>query len=298
MKVRFAIYRVLTLVGVSVSLVACGIQTVKQEAMFQTQLEQQQQAKALLEALQLQVNSLSELQLGAQSQLVLALEKLDQLELKMSNAQPVSGNTMIAEVVAEPVAVEPLVKMDKNILGRVEWLWHSQAQRFFAAQLDSAQPLSVLYADELKRFERDGKKWLRYTISRNEWSTQIEAPIVRQEKLRDTYPVQTIKGPVVRHPVRIANFGDELELIVVPRKKNYPQIVLGRNFLTDVALVDVALKYTVKRDDGLLAIEAEREKMYLLEQGEASAFVSDSSKSNLSAEKDEVRSLTHKAASK
>ncbi len=143
----------------------------------------------------------------------------------------------------------------RKALGRVEWLWMPELQRYFSVPLDTALDLSVMYASDIQRFERDGEKWVRFTLVRNEWPTQVEAEFVRSDKIRYLGGTTELKGPVVRQRVLLNGFNDVIEFLLLPSKEEYPQIILGRNFLTDVASVDVALKYTVKRDAKNLSAE-------------------------------------------
>ncbi len=157
----------------------------------------------------------------------------------------------------------------KLTLGRIEWLWVPEIDRYFAVLLDTALDLSVLYADNIQPFERDGKKWLRFDIERNGWRSSIDTPVLRQDKITYLGNVRPVRGTVVSLPVQLASFSDAIEFIVVEKKKSYPQIIMGKNFLTDVAKVDVSLKYTMKKAPSFVQLERAAENTFRKQQADS-----------------------------
>ena len=150
----------------------------------------------------------------------------------------------------------------KSVIGRVEWLWLPDMQRYFAGQLNTALDESLIYADDMMRFEREGDPWLRFSVERQGWPSEVEARITAQKRFSYPGTTQVLKAPVVSLPVELSGFSDAIDFLVIERKKTYPQFVVGRNFLTDIALVDVSQKYIFDRDPERIKLEAERKKAF------------------------------------
>lgn len=200
--------------------------------------EQQQLMGSALIELQLSVS-----QLGGQQQAM--REALKVAQVKVPAYTPV--------VQAKPSR--------KVTLGRVEWLWLPQQRRYFAAQLDTVSELSLIFAENIVQFERDGDRWLRFEVERNDWPTVVEAAIRRTEKI-GFYGGSSLKGTVVSVPIQLDGFSDDIEFLIVKRKTTYPQVVLGKNYLTDIALVDVSEKYLHKKNPSLMKIEAKAKRAH------------------------------------
>ena len=180
--------------------------------------------------------------------------EIDQTLKRVSASQKAySARTQSVEKLVPPAAlkVKP-TNLQKTLLGRVEWLWFDKVQHFLKAQVDTGILSSVIYAQEIMEFERDGDKWMRFNIQvehNDDTVTQsIEAPVAKIVKSKNASKKDSEKRIRVSLLVRIADVAEEQEFTLIEKKSyNYP-IVLGRNFLTDIALVDVAQKFIHKRD--------------------------------------------------
>jgi len=158
----------------------------------------------------------------------------------------------------------------KTLLGRVEWLWLPGQNRYFAAQIDTAIDDSLIFASSIMRFEREGEPWVRFELERSDRVTEVEAKLIKTDKF--SYPgVRTShKGLLISLPIELSDYSDATEFLVVERKRSYPQFVLGRNFLTDVAVVDVSRKYVFSRDPDKRKLESQRSENALLTNGTSS----------------------------
>jgi hypothetical protein len=237
-----------------------------------TQTKQQQSLDALvllsqdlklqqqrLEQLQEQITSLSVQQERYVNDVTATLQKL--------NAHAAESKAAAREGSRRSLSVDASAKdstaLGMDVLGRVEWLWLSEQQRFFAAELDSALDTSIIYASDVMRFERDGQPWVSFTLRRNDWPSRVETKMIQAGRQYYLGERPSIKGYRVRLPVALGKFNDMSEFLLVERHRDYPQIVLGKNFLTDVAVVDVSRKYIVKRSAGRTEQEALRRKLYM-----------------------------------
>lgn len=144
-----------------------------------------------------------------------------------------------------PTVTPPSVD-DKIILGRTEWLWLESVNRVFRARVDSGATTSSLSAHHIVEFERDGKKWVRFNMVPDDDvddSYEVEAPLVRFARIRQASSEEIDRRPVVELKIKIGEFTDNAEFTLTDRTSMTYPILLGRQFLRDIALIDVAKSY-------------------------------------------------------
>lgn len=142
--------------------------------------------------------------------------------------------------------VAPATFDNKIILGRTEWIWIEAVNRVFRARVDSGATTSSLSAHHIVEFERDGKKWVRFNMVPDDDvddSYEVEAPLVRYARIRQASSQDLDRRPVVEMTVKIGEFTDTAEFTLTDRTSMTYPILLGREFLRDIALIDVAKSY-------------------------------------------------------
>ncbi|WP_370981104.1 RimK/LysX family protein [Agaribacterium sp. ZY112] len=183
------------------------------------------------------------------------------LNLESLNSSKQLSNQADAEsAVTEPsasVEVDTELEFSKLVLGRSEWLWLSGARRYFPAQLDTASELSLLCVDNLTSFERNGEPWLRFDLEFDQKVSSIELAQFGSVKYKHLGFSKKKKVPVVLIPVELADVQENIKFMLVSAKDKASHVVLGRNFLTDIAVVDVAQKHVLKRKPAYLTLEAQ-----------------------------------------
>lgn len=132
---------------------------------------------------------------------------------------------------------------NKVLLGRVEWVWLDLARTRYKARIDTGALRSTLQAKAIQPFERNGKKWVRFQMPDSESEKFLETTLVGQAKIRLTSDSELEKWPVVKLMVRLGEMNEEVEFTLSERKMLYT-VELGRNFLRDIAIVDVSRKFT------------------------------------------------------
>lgn len=186
-------------------------------------------------------------------------QQLTRKQLDVLNGQVEKLNDKLTQhVVAKPVTTPqsvntkscpppaPMTLSNKLILGQTEWLWIEAINRVFLARVDTGATTSSLTAQDIVTLERDGQKWARFTIVPEEGSDdgyEVEAPIARIANIRQSSTNETDKRPVVRLTIRIGNMTDTAEFTLTDRSHMTYPILLGREFLKDIAVVDVAQKH-------------------------------------------------------
>ena len=173
----------------------------------------------------------------------------------------VNALELTAPVAPKPVAVQQECELPdtpdatKTLVGRSEWIGLPNYGTYLKARIDSGANTASLSAQEITPFERDGEDWVRFKLAlndddvvvdavRDEW---FEAPVERRVKVvqasgEESRPVISLLitlGPIRQHAEFTLN--DRTHL-------NFP-VLLGRRFLLDIALIDVAETYLHDRPE-------------------------------------------------
>ena len=143
----------------------------------------------------------------------------------------------------------------KTVLGEEEWAYVTQAKGNFKARIDSGAATSSINAVDIERFERDGKKWVRFNLThKKDGKAQvIEAKIVRIAKItQSSKPGVETERPVVKLHIRMGDISTHTEFSLTNRLHMEYPVLIGRTFLQDIAIVDVSAsfihpKYTAKK---------------------------------------------------
>lgn len=137
------------------------------------------------------------------------------------------------EVKPEPKPQPVVTKTDdgKLILGNEEWLWISQAQQHIRAKVDDGKALSSIGVSNLQAFERDGKDWVKFKAG----GKDVELPVERWLKSKKSENPQA----VVKLRAKLGELNELTEFALSAGKG----IVLGVNFIRDVAVVDSSRKF-------------------------------------------------------
>ncbi|WP_234283489.1 MULTISPECIES: ATP-dependent zinc protease family protein [unclassified Halomonas] len=143
----------------------------------------------------------------------------------------------------------------KSMVGRSEWIGLPDVGTYLRARVDSGANTSSLSATDITRFERDGEDWVRFKLGlneddvvvdsvRDEW---IERPVER--RVRVMQAAGSTSRPVVSLLMTLGPIRETVEFTLNDRTHlNYP-VLLGRRFLMDIALIDVAENYIHPRPE-------------------------------------------------
>lgn len=143
----------------------------------------------------------------------------------------------------------------KEMVGRSEWIGLPDVGTYLRARIDSGANTSSLSATEITRFERDGEDWVRFKLGLNEEDVVVES--VRDEwierpverRVRILQAAGSESRPVVSLLMTLGPIRETVEFTLNDRTHlNYP-VLLGRRFLMDIALIDVAEDYLHPRPE-------------------------------------------------
>lgn len=134
------------------------------------------------------------------------------------------------------------------VIGEAEWIYLPILERHFEARVDSGAATSSLSATQIERFERDGKRWVRFQLQHDDEEADgtltIEAEIMRNAIIRQVSSDETERRPVIRLMLHLGQgLQQEAEFTLTDRSQMSYPILLGRQFLRDVVLIDVGRKF-------------------------------------------------------
>ncbi|CAM3806601.1 ATP-dependent zinc protease [Vibrio aquimaris] len=136
----------------------------------------------------------------------------------------------------------------KLILGQQEWVYVPGLEENFKARIDTGATTSSISATDVVEFERDGQDWVKFTIEHDgKKSKQMALPVVRWVKVRQSSSEESQRRAVVESWVQLGDLKEKTEFTLADRTHlNYP-LLLGRSFVTDVAIVDVSKEFVQKK---------------------------------------------------
>lgn len=137
----------------------------------------------------------------------------------------------------------------KYILGRVENVFlplgdGSERELKLKSRIDTGAGLTSIHAEDLKEFERDGKTWVRFAVlkPKSEQPVFFERPVNHYVAIKQP-DGQTQRRPVVSMSLKVGAIEEFMDVNLADRSEYVYQILIGRNFLRDRAVVDVSRRF-------------------------------------------------------
>ena len=204
---------------------------------------------ATREDLQAQSQRLHEMIQQQSDRTVLINSELQKLNAALNELKGSMHNSEPAKIVMTggncPAPPPGRTKDGKLLLGSTEWVWLDAAAQAFEARIDTGAQTSSISAAEITIFERDSKQWVSFYINHqgiNE-RIQIETPLVRRVRIRQASTSESEHRSVVLLSVRVGDQREKTEFSLTDRSDMKYPMLLGRNFLKDIAMVDVAREF-------------------------------------------------------
>jgi len=136
----------------------------------------------------------------------------------------------------------------KLILGWLETTQLMKPNMRIKTKLDVGAKTSSMQATNIERFERNGKPWVRFDFTDEDVDTEkvrtlsLEGPLVREVIIK-RHGAPNITRPVVTQEFCLYNQIYRAEFSLADRGKFNYSILLGRSFLSEVALIDPAATF-------------------------------------------------------
>jgi hypothetical protein len=134
---------------------------------------------------------------------------------------------------------------NKPVLGEYETVLVDPPGIKYLARIDTGATSSSIHASKITRFERDGKKWVRFQIDKpsSQETVMLERKFVREVRIKQAEN-QGNNRVTVMMTLRIGDIVRQIEVSLTDRSNMEFPVLIGRNFLLDTALVDVSLRHT------------------------------------------------------
>jgi hypothetical protein len=151
-------------------------------------------------------------------------------------------------VVTPPPQQQCAVKEpDEHLLiGRVENVYLLPDNVKIKARIDTGAGICSLHVVNLVNFERDGKRWVKFSVPiTGQDVVEIERPVKRYAQIKQQNG-KSQRRPVIRMTLRLGAIEEHVEITLTDRSDYLYHLLIGRNFLRDRAIVDVSKKFTVQ----------------------------------------------------
>ena len=152
-----------------------------------------------------------------------------------------------AAPVALPVRPETAGELELPIIGVLEFIRVEPSGLTLEAVVDTASEHTTIAARDVRLLEKDGKRFVSYVLvdPASDEQHALEAPLLRRASVVDAHG-----GSARNYVVTMwLTLGDNRARVEVSLSENtdmpYP-LVIGRNLLTDVAIVDVSRRHSLE----------------------------------------------------
>jgi hypothetical protein len=132
----------------------------------------------------------------------------------------------------------------KILVGELEQVWLSNLDLALPARVDTGAETASLDARNIELFERNGRRWVRFEILH----PGTGKPLVLERKLKrmvmivQSSTTEPERRPVIQLGITIGSINQTAEFTLSNRSHLDYQILIGRNILQDVMVVDVSQK--------------------------------------------------------
>ncbi|MFC3023546.1 ATP-dependent zinc protease [Vibrio zhugei] len=196
-----------------------------------------------------------ELQLSNQMDFIDSLQReiqelknhVDKLENTASKAQSRQFNDTNQDTRNDNLTISEPKPRNKIVLGGIENVSIDAINQSFKARVDTGAATSSLNAVDVQEFERNGKDWVRFHLVKgddtNAHTPWIEAPIIRHVRIRQANTETPERRAVIKLWVKLGNIHEQTPFTLADRKEMSHAILLGREFIRDIAVVDVSKQF-------------------------------------------------------
>lgn len=132
------------------------------------------------------------------------------------------------------------------LIGETEYITFKPDNLRMAARIDTGATTSSIGASAVKEFERDGKRWVKFSITdpQTKKSMQFSRPVIRTIEVK-RHGMSSQNRLVVSLPISMGPIEQKTEFSLADRSNFKFPVLLGRSFLSGVAVVDVNREYVL-----------------------------------------------------
>lgn len=159
---------------------------------------------------------------------------------------PAEEREALEAAVARPVPADPI-----QVYGWREKIKIQEMDQDFHAKLDTGALTSSIHAEDIKLFERDGAKWVRFIASNpreeNAKRIPVEAPLIRYARIKEV-GAESTRREVVRLRIRIGERSLRGEFTLANRSNMLVPVLIGRTMLKELGWVDPGRTYLAEQE--------------------------------------------------
>ncbi len=159
-----------------------------------------------------------------------------------------------------PLACEPtpagtapaaLAMPDQKVTAGAEEVVRIEPQGIaLPARVDTGAETSSLHAQNIRKFERDGDDWVRFDVPTEEGPISMERELLHHVRVYQQSDRDGTRRPVVYMRVRVGDIRGAYEFNLSDRSHLKHPVILGRNFLQDLIVVDVSQTHLLSARPG------------------------------------------------
>lgn len=167
--------------------------------------------------------------------------RLAELGTEIKKFEQVKETTKVVErCTTKPVAVP--VTSNKLLMGEIEKVVFVKEDLTLTARIDTGADTSSLGVFRLQPFERNGDDWIRFSLSAKKDAQTYEYPVFDLVRVKASNSI-TEERYEVKLDIRLGGKLYRRQLFNLSDRTNLDyQVLIGRSFLRDIAVVDVSRK--------------------------------------------------------
>ncbi|MDF1831817.1 MAG: ATP-dependent zinc protease [Porticoccaceae bacterium] len=148
-----------------------------------------------------------------------------------------------------PCPASPAAKIaDKQVIGETENVKIEPPGRVFLARIDTGAAGTSIHASNIVAFERDGRDWVRFQIDHPSIDTietpnVIERPVARTVLIKQASSETLERRLVVKMTITLGSMTEQIDVSLSERTSMTHPVLIGRNFLRNLAIVDVSQRF-------------------------------------------------------
>ncbi len=142
----------------------------------------------------------------------------------------------------------PLLFGNQIVVGEIENITLVEEGFSSSARIDTGAETSSLGVYDLRAFERDGKQWVRFKLENKKSAASFEYRVRGRARIKQSAISEGDERYEIRLSIRLGDKTYARQIFnLSDRSFLEHQILIGRSFLTDVAVVDTASRYRLGR---------------------------------------------------
>ena len=164
-------------------------------------------------------------------------------------ACPVVQTKACPSVKPRSCPASPAAKIaDKLVIGEIEKVLVDPPQQTFMARIDTGAAGTSIHASNIVAFERDGRDWVRFQIDHPSIETPIiiERPLARTVLIKQASAETPERRLVVKMTITLGPMTEQIDVSLSERATMTYPVLIGRNFLRNLAIVDVSQRLIAK----------------------------------------------------